>query len=178
MEKFVRIIDKTSNAFGVLAGILMILSVVLVITEVIMRSAFDSTIYITSEYSAYFMVGVTFLGLAYTLKEKGHIRMAFLQKRFKGQKARLILDLYTFTVGLVLFSILTVATFQFFLDSLMTGSQSMQLSKTYLAIPQFALPLGSLLITLQFVSEIIKSIVKFRSGELGEDEDESQALGH
>lgn len=181
MEKFLNVVDKTNKVFASIAGILMILSVCLIITEIVVRAVFNGTIYITTEYTAYFMVGITFLGLAFTLKEKGHIRMVFIYKIFKGKKARVILDLYSYTVGLLAFLIITGATFQFFLDSLVSGTQSMQLTKTYLAIPQFILPLGSLLITLQFIAEISRTVIRFRSGqiEISEEEDHKlQATGH
>lgn len=177
MEKIIRMIDRMTTAFAVLAGLFMLLGVTLVITEVIVRTAFSSTIYISSEYSAYFMVALTFLGLAYTLKEKGHIRMVFLQRVIKGEKARFILDMYSFTIGLVLFAIITVVTFNFFWDSVLSGSRSMQISRTYLAIPQFSMPLGSLLLTLQFAAELLRTIIKFRTGTLDDEESESQTLG-
>ncbi|MEH7342438.1 TRAP transporter small permease subunit [Bacillus sp. JJ1532] len=181
MEKMIRIVDNTNKVFAYIAGTMLVLSVVLIMGEIVARSVFNSTIYITTEYTAYFMVAITFLGLAFTLKEKGHIRMVFLYKVFKGVKARMILDIYSYVVGLAAFLIITIATFQFFWDSLVSGTQSMQLTKTYLAIPQFILPLGSLLLTLQFIAEISKTVLRYRSGELeiNEEEDqELQAAGH
>ncbi len=178
MTVIIRIIDKISNIFGVIAGLTMILGVVLVLTEVVVRSLFDSTIYITQEYTGYFMVAITLLGLAYTLKEKGHIRLTFLHKVVKPGKARTILDIYAFVCGLVIFSIITYATFNFFLGTYASGTRSMQITKTYLAIPQFAMPLGSFIISLQFIAEILKSLVKFQTGNFDEDDDaESEALG-
>ncbi|RFU70283.1 TRAP transporter small permease subunit [Peribacillus saganii] len=180
METLVRIIDKINKVFAYIAGILMVLSVCLIITEILVRSVFNSTIYITTEYTAYFMAAITFLGLAFTLKEKGHIRMVFIYKIFKGNKARVILDLYSYIVGLLVFLIITIATFQFFWDSLVSGTQSMQLSKTYLAIPQFILPLGSFLVSLQFIAEISRTVLKNRNGaiENKEEDHELQAAGH
>ncbi|MEI3606301.1 TRAP transporter small permease [Pseudogracilibacillus sp. SE30717A] len=178
MALIIRIIDKISNAFGTIAGITMVLGVVLVLTEVIVRSAFNSTIYITQEYTAYFMVAITFFGLAYTLKEKGHIRLTFLHKIVKSGKGRTFLDIYAFTLGLVIFAIITFATVDFFLGTYASGTRSMQITKTYLAIPQFAMPLGSFIVSLQFFAEILKSIVKFKKGEFDEEDDtEIEALG-
>lgn len=177
MEKVVRAIDRIAKVFAIIAGVLMILGVALVITEIVARSLFNRTIYITEEYTAYFMVAITFFGLAYTLKEKGHIRMVFLHKVIKGGKARFYLDVYAYLVGLAIFVAITVVTFNFFWDSVVTGSRAMQISRTYLAIPQAAMPIGSLLITLQFVAEILRSIINWKKGIVGEEEAESQALG-
>lgn len=177
MTVIIRIIDRISNIFGLIAGLTMVLGVILVLIEVVVRSVFNSTIYITQEYAAYFMVAITFFGLAYTLKEKGHIRLTFLHNVVKPGKGRAILDIYAFALGLVIFAIITYTTADFFLSSVESGTRSMQISKTYLAIPQFAMPLGSLIVTLQFFAEILKSIIKFQTGEFDEEDSESDALG-
>jgi TRAP-type mannitol/chloroaromatic compound transport system permease small subunit len=54
---------------------------------------------------------------------------------------------------------LTLFTFQFFWDSILTGSQSMQISETYLAVPQFFMPFGAAILTLQFLSETLKTVL-------------------
>ena len=40
----------------------------------------------------------------------------------------------------------------------------MQISETYLAIPQFFMPLGALLMTLQFFGEILRAIMLLQDG--------------
>ena len=86
--------------------------------------------------------GLTFLALGYTLKEKGHIRMTFLHTVLRGKK-RLLLEALCLLTGLVFTLLMTWTTSLFFWDSVVFGSRSMQISETYLAIPQFFLPLGS-----------------------------------
>jgi TRAP-type C4-dicarboxylate transport system permease small subunit len=176
MEKFIRLCDRISQAGGVLSGIMMIIGLLLVVAEIIVRTTFSKTLYITEEYCGYLMAAMTFLALAYTLKEKGHIRMVFLHSMVKG-KARVILDIYAFVIGMVLCGVLTMTTADFFWDSLISNSRSMQISETYLAIPQFFLPLGSFVLTLQFVAEICRSVLRLRSGRWDEGETESSALG-
>lgn len=97
MGRFVRIIDRITNFFAAIAGIIMILGVALILTEIIARSFFNRTTYITDEYTAYFMA---------------------------------------------------------------------------------AMPLGSLIIMLQFVAEIARTILKFRTGDIDEEDTEAHALGH
>lgn len=177
MNYIIRMIDRLTGAFGIIAGLFMVLSVVLVMIEIVMRSVFNSTIYITQEYSGYFMVAITFFGLAYTLKEKGHIRLTFLHRFVKVGIGRAILEIIVSFIGLIIFIIILKATWDLFISSFENGSRSMQLTKTYLAIPQFAMPLGSLLICLQFVSEICKQILKIKTGEYAEDDDGNEALG-
>ena len=176
MEKFVRLCDRLSQICGIIAGIAMLVSLALILIEIVIRSLFSATLYITEEYTGYLMVLVTFLALAYTLKERGHIRLVFLHTVLKG-KAKIALDIYAFAVGLVLCAIITVTTTNFFWDSVVSHSRSMQISETYLAIPQFFMPFGSMVLTLQFAAELGRSILKLRSGSEEEHEIESSALG-
>lgn len=177
MGIIIRTIEKLTGAFGIIAGLFMVLSVVLVMVEIVMRSVFSSTIYITQEYSGYFMVAITFFGLAYTLKEKGHIRLTFLHRFVKVGIGRAILEIIVSIVGLIIFAIILKATWDLFMSSFENKSTSMQLSKTYLAIPQFAMPLGSLLICLQFIADICKQILQIKTGEYETDDNDNAALG-
>ncbi|MDK2823390.1 MAG: TRAP-type transport system small permease protein [Clostridia bacterium] len=177
MEKIIRFCERVSQGSGILAGVMMLIGLSLVLIEIVIRTLFDKTLYITEEYTGYLMVAITFMGLAYTLKEKGHIRMVFLHKILKG-KARIILDIYSFTIGFIFFAIVTFTTTNFFWDSVVSQSRSMQISETYLAIPQFFMPLGSFIITLQFAAELIRAIIQLRMGTVKEQEIESKALGH
>jgi len=176
MEKFTRLCDSLSKGCGILAGIMMLIALVLVLTEIVIRTLFSSTLYITEEYTGYLMAAITFLALAYTLKEKGHIRMVFLYSLLKG-KARSFLELYAFAVGFVLFAIVTFTTTRFFWDSVVSQSRSMQISETYLAIPQFFMPLGAFVMTLQFAAELCRVIQELRLGVEKERDVESGALG-
>jgi TRAP-type C4-dicarboxylate transport system permease small subunit len=174
MEAFIRFCDRLSLYGGVLSGILMIVALLLVCTEMVVRTMFAKTLYITEEYTGYLMAALTFLALAYTLRDKSHIRMVFLHEVLKG-RSRTLVDLYAFTVGFLFCLILTWNCADFFLDSIKTGSRSMQISATPLAYPHFFMPLGSAILTLQFAAEICRSFIRLRTGETGEAE--SSTLG-
>lgn len=174
MESFIRFCDRLSLYGGVLSGILMITALVLVCSEMAVRTVFSKTLYITEEYTGYLMAALTFLALAYTLRDKSHIRMVFIHEVLKG-KARTLVDLYAFAAGFLFCAVLTYNCADFFLDAIRTGSRSMQISATPLAIPQFFMPLGSLILTLQFAAEFCRAIIRLRTGETGEAE--SSTLG-
>lgn len=176
MEFFVRQVDRLSVACGVASGALMIFSAVMVLAEVVVRTAFDKTLYITEEYSGYLMAALTCLALAYTLKEKSHIRMTFLHTIVKG-KMKAWVDLLAFFVGFLFCALLTYTTGDLFWDSILTNSRSMQISQTYLAIPQFFMPMGTFVMMLQFLAEIGRTILLIQSGRLEALEAESSLLG-
>ena len=176
MESFVRICDKLSVACGIASGVLMVLSTLLVLAEIVVRSAFSKTLYITEEYSGYLMAALTFLALAYTLKDKSHIRMTFLHTIAKG-KAKLWLDVFAFSVGFAFCALLTYTTGEFFWDAVVTKSRSMQISQTYVAIPQFFMPFGTGVMMLQFAAEIMRTLLLLRAGRVDAVEAESSMLG-
>jgi TRAP-type C4-dicarboxylate transport system permease small subunit len=158
MKPLIRFIDKLSLLGGYAAGVMTCLGLVIVLVEIIARSLFDATIYVTDEYSGYLMCGLAFCGLAYTFKEKGHIRMVFLYKSLKD-RPRLFLEIGCLTAGLIFCVFLTYYTGLFFWDSVVSGSQSMQITETYLAIPQFFMPLGSLILTLQLAAGLLRGFL-------------------
>ena len=166
MKRIIRIIDGLSGLSGWLAGIMMFAAMVLVVAEIVWRTGFSGTLYITDEYSGYLMTMLTFSGLAYTLRERGHIRMMMLPHFLKG-RIRIIFNMVCFVAGFVFCIAFTWFTYEFFWDSYVNGSRSMHVSETYLAIPQFFMPCGAALMTLQFLAEFLKGVAMLRGDTEG-----------
>ncbi|MCK9197732.1 MAG: TRAP transporter small permease [Syntrophales bacterium] len=166
MKKIINFIDNLSGLSGWLAGIMTVVALVLVVAEIIWRTGFSSTLYISDEFAGYLMAMLTFCGLAYTLRERGHIRMMMLPHFLKG-RVRIIFNMVCFVIGFIFCIALTWFTYVFFLDSYVSGSKSMHVSETYLAIPQFSMPLGAALMTLQFLAEFLKGVAMLRGGTEG-----------
>ncbi len=176
MKKLIRCADTLSGCGGILSGIMICLGVGLVLGEILARSVFDRTLYIAEEYAGYLMAGLTFAALGYTLREKGHIRMTFLRSILSA-KGKLFLDMICFAVGCVFCLGLTYVTFMFFGDSVSTGTRSMQISQTPLAIPQFFLPFGAGIMLMQFLAEFLKSYHALKTGSYTESGEETQESG-
>jgi len=166
MKRIINLIDGLSGFGGWTAGVFMAVALVISVAEILYRSLLDKTLYITDEYTGYLMAMLTFMGLAYTLRERGHIRMMFLPHVIKG-RAHVVYNMACYTVGFLFCAALTLFTWEFFWDSVVSESQSMQVSETYLAIPQFFLPVGSFLLTLQFAAEFLKGLAVLRGDTAG-----------
>lgn len=165
MKKLINFIDNLSGIGGWVAGVFMAAGLAISVAEIVYRSSLDRTLYITDEYTGYLMAMLTFMGLGYTLRERGHIRMMFLPHFIKG-RAHVVYNMVCYVVGFLFCAGLTLFTWEFFWDSVVNESQSMQISETYLAIPQFFLPVGSFLLTLQFAAEFMKGLAVLR-GDTG-----------
>ncbi len=166
MKFCIRLIDRISALIGALAGLMLCAGLVMICAEIVLRSLFDRTLYITDEYMGYLMCGLTFCALAYTLREKGHIRMTLLFRLF-SVRMRQQLNLLCYFAGLLFSAYLTYVCASFFWDSVATRSQSIQISATYLAIPQFAMPLGAFMLAMQFVAELLRGILILRGDTTG-----------
>ena len=175
MKIFVKIVDKITSVAGAVAGVMLCITVILMITEVVLRSFFTKTLYVADEYSAFLMVGITFLGLAYALKEGSHIQMSLVH-RFLTDKQRAILNIITLAIGFVLIAIIFVKTSQFFWTAVVYGGRSLNVSGTHLAIPKFFMPLGSMVFALQFLSEMFKNVIQIREGKYTKHKTELEEL--
>ena len=171
-----KIFDKLSDFGGKLSGAFMIAGLVMIVIEILLRSLFHGTLYIAEEYTGYLMSALTFIAYGYTLKEKGHIRMTLVRQSL-SPKTKIIVDIFCYIIGLGFSVILLYVTFGYFWSSVLSGTRSMQVSRTYLAIPQFFMPFGSMLLLLQFIAELVKSYRVLRSGSYSDIREESMELG-
>jgi len=156
MKGIIKKIDSLVVFSSRLSAIFLSISVVLITSEIFARAFLNSTIYITSEFSSYLMCAISFTTIPFALKEKGHIRMSILLDKLKG-KNKEILNMICNIIGFGVSIILFYYTFLYFWDSVAAGSQSMTITMTYLAIPQFFMPFGCSILVLQFFSDFLKN---------------------
>lgn len=155
MEKLVRCIDRLTIFGGYVSGILIMAAGSLVLAEIFLRGLFNSTLGISDEYTGYLMAIVSLLSLAFAEKGDCHIRIAFLDRFSERGKCLRFLIPFRYLVGLVFAAILFYVTSDLFLESVKYGSRSLQISETPLAYPQFLLPVGAMLLFLEYLRKII-----------------------
>jgi len=98
---------RRTSTFLCFVGMSSILGLMFLTTfDVIGRSFLGRPIPGTFELSEYMLCLVLVLGLAYTEREKGHIRVEVLRKRIKS--GRRVLELITGLIGLCVVSVLVV----------------------------------------------------------------------
>ena len=108
-----RIASKIVQGTGYLAGVSTVLILFLVCVEVISRMFGHST-QIADEYAGYLNAAVIFLGLGYSLKEGGFIRIELLYDKLKGSaffwvKALITISALLFSAILTYFLVLHTA---------------------------------------------------------------------
>ena len=158
MQRILKYIDTLSSWGGAASGASIVLITSLILIEIAVRTLSGRSTFITEEYSAYLLVCFVFLGMSYTLREDGHIRVNLVLSRLKAPW-RDVAELCCAVLGFFAFAYLTWYVTILFLDSLSTGVTSMHVSKTPLCIPRAIPVIGSLMMALQFLCLITRTVL-------------------
>lgn len=166
MKKIVRAIETLSNVSGYFSGLLVLLMMSIVMYEVFMRYVLHNPPCIADEISAYMLVGVVFIGLAYTWKEKGHVRIEFAITRLPTRVSQW-LRLAILIIAAAYIIVASKACYDFVLHSYQRGIVSQSWLRIPLQWPELPLAIGFSLLSLQLIIEIAKAIVDIRSSTGG-----------
>ena len=159
LHSIVKIIEKVTDVLSghLQAGIIFFLMGMLLV-EVLTRYILRSPLSIADEMGGYLLVSITFMGLAYTWKEKGHVRVSLLISRLPHKFAHL-LRFITLILATLFTLPLMKACYDLISDSLLFESRSGSWLRTPLAYPQTILLIGAIMLFLQLVAEIIKATI-------------------
>jgi TRAP-type C4-dicarboxylate transport system permease small subunit len=147
-------LDRLYDAAAYVAAFFLVGTLAMVLLGIIGR-LFNWFIAGTDAYAGYCMAACGFLALAHTLKRGEHIRVSLLLEH-AGIRARHGLELWALAVAAVLagafawYSVrLAVQSWQF--SDISTGNDA-----TPLWIPQIAMALGTLVLFIAFVDELVR----------------------
>lgn len=161
MNLVIRIIETVTDFIsGHLQSWLIVIMMALVLVDVTSRYVLKNPLSIAEEFGGYLLAAVTCMGLAYTWKEKGHVRVEFIIRSLPVQVQRglrLVLTIVAllFTLGM------TYAAYELVSFSFMFGTRSGSWLRTPIAWPQMTLVAGSAIMCLQLIAEILKCIKRF-----------------
>lgn len=162
LKKIVQVIETITNVLsGHLQAWLIFGLMVMLLIEVLTRYLLQSPLSLAEELGGYMLVAITFMGLAYTWKEKGHVRVELLISRFP-EKARQRIRFITLIAATIFTIPLIKACYDLLLDSILFSSRSGGWLRTPLVYPQTILIIGSVLLFLQLLAEIIKATMAFK----------------
>jgi TRAP-type C4-dicarboxylate transport system permease small subunit len=164
MNRFAAGIEKVAYLGGYLSAWLVPLMMLLVVVDVFMRYVMHRPLMIADEFSAYMLVALSFLGFAYTWREKGHVRVEVVVN-YLPRRAYAWVRL----IGLIL-------TFVFMLEmnraayKMVAYALEMKMrSSTWLMFPlfwpQLTILIGFVLLTLLVLVDICRIAVEIRTGK-------------
>ncbi len=156
-------IEKIVYFGGYLSGWLVPLMMMLVVVDVFMRYVLHRPLMVSDEISAYMLVALSFLGLGYTWRQGGHVRIEVLVTRLPARLyARLRLT------ALILIFIFMVELDRVAYKMIVYALQINLRSSTWLMFPlfwpQLTVFIGFVLLTFLVGIDIIRTGVKIRTG--------------
>jgi len=167
MNRLVSGIERIAYWGGYLSGWLVPIMMMLVVVDVFMRYVMHRPLMISDELSAYMLVVLSFLGLAYTWREGGHVRIEVLVSRFRGR-------LYDWVrlIGLIMTFIFMIeldrAAYKMIVYALQINLRSSTWLMFPLFWPQLTVFIGFVLLTLLLVIDIFRFGVKVLAGKKAE----------
>lgn len=163
MGRISRTLQAISYWTGYLAGWAIMAIMSLTIIEVISRYGLHHPLMLADELGGYSLVIISFLGLAYTWKERGHIRITFVINRLpKGISNWL--RIITRTAGLAYVILASKVSYDFIIDAFRRNIRSNSQLMTPLKWPEMAIPVGLTLLALIIIMDIILGISQVMRG--------------
>lgn len=108
----------------------------------------------TDAYAGYLMAGSGFLALAHTLKRGEHIRVTLLMSALKGG-ARRALEIWALVAATALATLFAFYSVRLVWQSRLFNDTSTSNDATPLWIPQLGMAVGSLILAIAFVDELV-----------------------
>lgn len=153
---FGRFAATVSTAAGVLAGVCVLAILVIVCAEVALRQ-FKHSMLVTDEIAGYLNAALVFLGLAYTLKNGGFIRVEVVYDAMPSALRQAARWLFTFVatvfVGLILYYAVEHVSYSFEQDT-----RAISVLDTPEWIPQSVMVVGLAVLFLQLLAFLVERV--------------------
>jgi TRAP-type C4-dicarboxylate transport system permease small subunit len=146
-------LNRIYDSAAALAALFMCLMLVMVLLSIAGRE-FNFHLRGTDAYAGYCMAASGFLALAHTLKRGEHIRVTVLISRFRGTWLKGIelwaLGMATFLACLLAYYSIRLSWQSYTFHDISTSNDA-----TPLWIPQIAMALGTLVLAIAFIDELV-----------------------
>ena len=145
-----------SSAFG--AAAIVVILMAMVVADIFGRKVLNKPVPMSYEVGAFMLVFIVFMGLAYSQRQRAHIRVEILTLRMPP-RLRAVMDLVAFTLGIAIYGAIFYQTFKWSYHSFEIGEYVAGLVNIPKWPSQFAVAFGALLISLQFISDWVYRVV-------------------
>lgn len=153
MDGFVRAVRLISKLCGIFAAGLIGLGVVIVCDMVFERYVLGNNTIWQTDFVTYSLIAATFIGSPYVLMTRGHVNVDILPLHL-GPRARYWLALFSALLAMAFCIVVTILTYQFWLEALEENWVSDTMWRVHLWIPYGSMLIGLGLLTLQYVVEL------------------------
>ena len=157
--KLEKAFDKFADYIGIITGIAMVLMILNVFYDVIMRYFFKAGSIAMQEMEWHLFSVIILLGVAYTLKEDGHVRVDLIYDRLNHKKKAMINMVGVFLFILPIAFLVGIASIDNAYQAFLSGEQSGDPGGlTNRWIVKALIPLSFLLLVITSIGFFIKNL--------------------
>ncbi|MBV6274309.1 TRAP transporter small permease [Alcaligenaceae bacterium CGII-47] len=150
---FRRLIAGLCQAAGIISAAMLVSMVSLILIQITGRIV-GFRFLDAGELSGYLLAAMSFLALAYTFREGGHIRVNVLIANLAG-KRRWVVEVLCLLVAIAITAFFSWSSVILTLESYQFGARSTGLMAIELWIPQLGMAIGSVLLSLTLLEGLI-----------------------
>lgn len=154
---FNRVTNGMTLVTGEMAGLAVCLLAFFIGVDIFLRYVFGAPTIWINEAAGYTLLVITFLGLAYTLRENAHIKVSVVVSRLPSQ-VQDWMKVISSAASLIVISILFKLTWDLFVISLEKGTTSATMWDVPLAPWQVFIPFGLTVIGLLLICNLYTEI--------------------
>jgi len=151
-----RTLDRLYDAAAALAAVAMVLLLVMVLLSIVSRQVGFNVPGIDA-YAGYMMAAAGFLALAHTLKRGEHSRVTLLLGALHGTK-RHALEIWALAAAALLAALFALYSCKLAWQSHAFNDVSTSNDATPLWLPQLAMAIGTIVLAIAFVDELVLEI--------------------
>ncbi len=145
-----RVFDKTIDTSAILAMLLLSFCAIITTLEIIMRFFFNRPLMWSIEVTEYSLIWLTFLGTTWVLRKEGHVIVDVVVMRIP-QVSRYMLDAVLSIIGIMMCLLLTGYGVKVTLEYFQIARPMSTILMPPAWILYLIIPLGSLMLTVQFI---------------------------
>jgi len=155
---FDRSVQRLSVGALALAGVITMVLMFYVATDVFMRYTLNAPLPDSNVFSQYMLVALVFLGLAYAQLRKANVRMEIVADLFPA-RVKSVLEAVTLAAALALFSVMAWKAWGLFLHSVRQGERVYGIMNVPVAPARLALCVGVSLFCLALLADLFRELV-------------------
>lgn len=167
LSPFRKITSFSGDVLIFITGIATVVMAFLLAGNTIARYLFDSPVAFAEEYTAYLVIMITFLPLAYTQRKNGHIEVDIIINKLPD-KTRLILGILTDNLTLVVSILMIWYGIILTIKSFQHNVLSQTIMMTPLWIPQMVIVVGLIAFVLEEVFSLKSKVGELRNNSTRE----------
>ncbi|MCW5729610.1 MAG: TRAP transporter small permease [Alphaproteobacteria bacterium] len=153
MQHYVRIVHLLSRLCGIVAVLLILLSILIVCQMIFVRAVLGQSAIWQTEFVTFALIAATFIGSPYVLLTRGHVNVDLIPL-YASQRVRMILAFVASAGALLFCTVLFVQSLFWWHEAYHFGFVTSSMWRARLWIPYSALPVGVGILVLQYVADI------------------------